>query len=280
MSIRCISVLTLFVLVMVSPGECQTNGDPVIQANREVGVSFEPSSIAYREYVGGAVQDSEHGWIPGFGVNASLMGDALGVKNVLAEVAYDFNTGSSDHRSKSLTGGNPLNYEAPFRSQDVLFGTGKGFLPMSKLLLTPELDFEYREWLRKLPEALLAIREDYKFWAPGAALSASYDPVHALVLRVRVGAGYTISPTVATIGNPTGQVPNLTFKLGNRPVWRAAVGADDAITHNLHAFAGVDYSHFGFGNSAVAHFGHGGMEYEPSSVTDLTKVRVGLAWSF
>jgi hypothetical protein len=279
-SLRCISALLLFLFTMVSSSECQTIEDSVIQVNREIGLSFEPSSIAYREYVDGAVQDSEHGWIAGFGVNESIMVDALGVKDVLLEATYDFNTGSSDHRSKSLTGGNPLSYSAPFKSNDVWVGIGKGFLPMSKLVLTPESGFEYREWLRKLPLALLAIRENYTFWAPGAALSANYELVHALVLKARVGADYTISPTLNTIGNPAGQVPNLAFELGNRPVWRAEVGADAAITHSVHAFANVDYSHFGFGKSAVAHFGLGGSEYEPNSVTDLTKVRVGMAWSF
>jgi len=277
---RRIAVTFLFLLAISLPTRCQTNEIPLLQANREIGASFEPSSIAYREYVGGAVQDSEHGWIPGFGIKASLMRNMLGLKQFLIEATYDFNTGSSDHRSKSLDGGNPLNYQSPFRSQDVFLGIGKGFLPASRLILTPEIGFEYREWLRKLPEALLAIQENYTFWAPGAALSATYDPLDRLILTARAGVGYTVSPTNDTIGNPAGQVPNLDLGLGNGPVWRAKLGLDSPITRGLHAFADVDYSHFEFGQSAVAHYGQSGAEYEPKSVTDLTKVHVGLAWSF
>jgi hypothetical protein len=270
----------VFLVTAVFPAVCQTNEPPVISANREIGVSFEPSLIAYREYVGGGVQDSEHGWIPGVGVNASLIRDTLGIKNFLLNVSYDFNTGSSNHRSKSLTGGSPLAYAAPFRSNDISFGIGKGFLPTSRLLVAPQVGFEYREWLRKLPEALLAIRENYTFWAPGAALNVNYNALHVLVLKARVGAEYTVSPTNATIGNPARQVPNLTLALGNRPVWQAELGADWAITSSVHAFADVAYSHFGFGRSATTSFGNGGTESEPSSVTDLARVHLGLAWSF
>jgi hypothetical protein len=270
----------LLLVTLVFPAVSQTNELPVISANREIGVSFEPSLIAYREYVGGAIQDSEHGWIPGVGLKASIIRNSLGITNLLLNVSYDFNSGSSNHHSKSLTGGSSLSYDAPFRSNDISFGIGKGFLPTSRFLVAPQVGFEYREWLRKLPEALLAIRENYTFWGPGAALNASYNALHGLVLKARVGAEYTISPTNATIGNPATHVPNLTLALGNRPVWQAELGVDGAITRSVHAFTDIAYSHFGFGKSAIARFGNGGTELEPASVTDLARVRVGLAWCF
>lgn len=272
--------LSILLIGPALPVAGQTKEYAVIQACREIGVSFEPSSIAYREYENGEEQDSEHGWIPGVGAKASLVQDRFKLTNLLFDVTYDFNDGSSDHRSKSLTGGSPLHYSAPFRSNDVSFWIGKGFLPTPKLFLTVEAQAEYREWLRQLPQALLAIREDYTFWAPGLALGASYNPLHHLVVKAKAGFGYTISPTNATIGNPTNQTPNLTLALGNRSVWRTTAGADWAITRRFHTFAEANYSHFIFGRSATEHFGDGGSELEPSSVTDLTKVNMGLAWSF
>jgi hypothetical protein len=69
--------------------------------------------------------------------------------------------------------------------------------------------------------------------------------------------------------------------LGTRNVWQAALGTDYAISRRIHAFAAIDYSHFGFGKSA---FESGGpiepQQYEPNSVSDLAKVNVGLAWSY
>jgi hypothetical protein len=164
-----------------------------------------------------------------------------------------------------------------------LFWAGKGFLPTPKLLLTAEAESEYREWLRQLPKAELAIREDYTFWAPGAALGASYNPVSSLVIKGKAGFEYTVSPANATVGNPNGQVPapNVTLALGNHPLWQAEGGADWAITRAIHTYADAAYSRFGFGRSADFYYDNGNKsEYEPSSVTHLTKLQLGLAWSF
>jgi hypothetical protein len=278
---RYISISLLFLVGMVSPVACQTKDYAVIQANKEIGVSFRPSYIAYDEYSNGTVQDSEHGWIPGVGAKATAVVNALKVTNLLLGLTYDFNNGASNHWSQSLNGGSPLSYSAPFRSNDVLFWVGKGFLPIRKLLLMAEAESEYREWFRQLPEAGLAIRENYTFWAPGAAVGCTYNPMSYLVIKGKAGFGYTVSPVNATVGNPNGQVPNITLALGDRPLWQTEGGADWGITRAVHAYADVTYSWFAFGRSANSYYDNGKKyEYEPSSVTHLTKVAVGLAWSF
>lgn len=261
---------------------CQNREFAVVQANNELGISYRPTYIAYDEYSDGAVLDSEHGWISGAGAKATGVFDALKIKDLMLGATYDVNDGASHHWSQSLNGGNPLSYSAPFRSYDVVFWLGKGFLISRKLLLTTEAEAEYREWLRQLPEAKYAIREKYTFWAPGAGLSASYNPSSSLVIKGKVGFEYTVSPTNATVGNPNGQpqVPNVTFALGSHPLWQAEGGADWPISRAIHVFADGAYSRFGFGRSANFHYDSGQSEYEPSSVTHLTKADLGLAWSF
>ena len=217
------------------PIACQTKECAVIQANREIGVSFRPSYIAYDEYSDDAVLDSEHGWISGVGAKATAVVNTRKMTNLLFGVTYDFNTGDSNHWSQSLTGGSPLNYPAPFRGNDLSFFVGKGFLPTRKLLWEVEAESEYREWLRQLPKALLAIREDYTFWAPGVAIGVSYCPLSSLVVKGKAGAEYTVSPANSTVGNPTGTVPvpNYTFALGDRLLWQAEGGVDWAITRGI-----------------------------------------------
>jgi hypothetical protein len=92
------------------PAACQNRESAVVQANEEIGVSFRPSYIAYDEYSHGAVQDSEHGWIPDVGAKATGVVNALKVTNLLLGVTYDFNNGASNHWSLSLNGGSPLSY--------------------------------------------------------------------------------------------------------------------------------------------------------------------------
>jgi hypothetical protein len=60
-------------------------------------------------------------------------------------------------------------------------------------------------------------------------------------------------------------------------VW-VTVGAP--FTRGFHTIAEANYAHFIFGRSANVPYGNGHYEFEPSSVTDLTKVNVGLAWWF
>lgn len=255
----------------------QSKGSTIIHTNREIGISFEPSQIAYREFnTDGTVQDSEHGWISGVEVKASLLRDTRKISNLLSDASYDFNEGSSKHWSEPQTGTGILQYSAPFESNDVLFGIGKGCIANSKFFLAPEIEAEYREWLRKLAKAKYAVQENYTFWAPGVAVNAGYSPFRLWVMKARLGYQYEVAPTNATIGNPVNQTPNWIYSLGHRPVWQADLGLDWDANGSMHVTAGIDYSHFGFGRSPVKPDN----TVEPNSVTDLAKVNAGLAWSF
>jgi hypothetical protein len=257
----------------------------VIQSNREIGVSFSPSYIAYNEYSGGGVLDSEHGLISGIGVKATGVFNALKLTNLLLGATYDFNDGASSHCCLSLTtnGGISLNYAAPFRSNDLSFWLGKGFMLTPKLLVTAEPEAEYREWLRLLPAGTYDTREDYTFWAPGFAVGAGFNPVSSLVIRGKAGFEYTVSPANAGGGNPNAAVPVPPVDMILRPhsLWQFQGGEDWAITRALHTYADAGYSRFGFGASVNYFYGNPVMSHhEPSSVSNLTRVDVGLAWSF
>jgi len=255
---------------------CQDKVSPIIEATKEIGVSFSPSLIAYREYnASGTELDSEHGWISGGEVKAGVPFQLCGA-GLLSEAIYQYDDGSSKHFSPA-TG----EYPAALISNDMFVGIGPTFTPTPRFSWTPEADVEYREWHRGIPKAKYEVIEHYTFWAPGGGVRASYNPVGRLVVTVRAGLAHTVFPKNAGIGNPVGAVPNVTFSLGTRNVWQANFGADYPIFQRLHAFAGIDYSHFGFG---VSEFESGGPVYtpqqEPNSVTDLAKVNVGFAWFY
>jgi opacity protein-like surface antigen len=260
---------------------CQSKSDAIPQANREVGVSFSPSLIAYRELnTDGTVQDSEHGWISGGGFKASAPFEALG-NQWLAESTYQYDDGASKHWSESSGSSVIRRYPAAFISDDIFVGIGPSFSLASRFSLTLEADAEYREWHRGLPQAQYEVIEHYTFWAPGGSVRAAYNPVSRLVVVARGGLAHTIFPTNAGIGNPAHEVPNTFFALGARNAWQAGLGTDYAISRRIHAFAAIDYSHFGFGESASESGGPIEPEqHEPTSVTDLAKVNVGFAWSY
>lgn len=140
---RVLFVLPLCLPISCISSPCQDTNSAIVRANREVGISFAPSLIAYREYTnsGSGTQDSEHGWISGVGVNASVPFH-LGL-NWLTEGSYEYNDGSSKHWSLNGNGPQSIQYRAPFRSNDAFIGIGPTFIPTSRFSLTPEGEVEY-----------------------------------------------------------------------------------------------------------------------------------------
>jgi hypothetical protein len=272
MSRQCLLVLGCWALGSAIAAQCQDARPPIIESNREIGISFSPSLIAYRECASNGMElDSEHGWIAGAGAKAGFPFRVFGT-NWLSEATYQYNNGSSKH--SGLNGGGPtvLQYPAHFNSNDVFAGIGPTFNPVPRLSLTPEADVEYRQWKRGLPQAEYEVVENYTFWAPGGGVKAAYNPVGHLVLTGRAGLAHTVFPKNAGIGNASGQVPDVTFSLGTRNVWQTGLGTDYPIGHRIHAFAGIDYSHFGFGFSESESGGpRHPSQREPTSVTDLAK---------
>jgi hypothetical protein len=276
-----LAIAVFCLIASVISADCQDRKGPIVQANREIGVSFAPSIIAYREYGNnGTEQDSEHGWIAGVGARAAILFPVFG-RDWLSETTYQYDDGTSKHWSLSGTGSGTLQYQAPFRSNDWFVAVGPTFTPTLRLSWMLEADTRYRQWRRGLPKAEYEIVENYTFWAPGAGVMANYNPVGRLVLRARGGLAHTVFPTNAGIGNPATQVPDVTFSLGTRNIWQADLGTDYPISHGIQASAGIGYSHFGFGKSNSEPGGpEHGPQYEPNSITDLAKINVGVAWAF
>jgi len=267
--------LFLALLALSLSAERQDKSPTIMAVNREMGVSFSPSVIGYGEYVP-AWLNSEHGWVIGGGFKASAPFEALRTR-WLAEATYEYNDGTTKHTMPNIA---PT--VAAFITNDMFVGVGPTFTPTSRLSATPEAYAEYREWHRGLPFNVLDLIEHYTFWAPGIGVRGAYNPSGGLVLTARGGFAYTVSPMMSGSGDLTTQVPPHTFSLDQHDVWRAGLGADYAVRRRIHAFGGINYSHFGFGKSTGASAGPiiGGQHHEPNSVTDLGKVNVGIAWSY
>lgn len=155
----CVLVCCMLGSAIVVP--CQDKRSAVAETNREIGVSFSPSLIAYREYAANRTElDSEHGWIAGVGVKAGVPFQMFG-SNWLSEATYQYNNGSSKHSGLDGGGHAILQYPAPFKSNDVFVCIGPSFTPTPRLSLTPEADVEYRQWRRGLPQAEYEIIENY-----------------------------------------------------------------------------------------------------------------------
>jgi hypothetical protein len=174
---------------------CQDTSPAITAVNREIGVSFSPSLIAYGEYDPNWL-DGEHGWVNGGGFKTSVPFETLKTQ-WLAEATYQYDDGTSNHTSTTTTP-----YAAGFITNDIFFGIGPTFAPTSLFSLTPETYAEYREWHRGLPHNELDFIEHYTFWAPGVGVRAAYDPVGHFVVTARGGVAYSLFPRWLEAGMP------------------------------------------------------------------------------
>ncbi|HTV54320.1 MAG TPA: hypothetical protein VMI06_05340 [Terriglobia bacterium] len=267
------SILAL--LAVCVSAECQDKNPAITAVNREVGLYFSSTHIAYAEYLP-AWFNSEHGWDTGGGFKASAPFRTLRT-DWLTEASYEYNDGTTKH-----TQPNTLPVVSAFVTNDMLVGVGPTFAPAARFSLTPVADAEYREWHRGLPGSHLDLIEHYTFWAPGVRVRVAYNPRDRVVLTGQSGFAYTVFPTMAGSGDASYQVPAHVFSLEPHDVWRAGLGVDYAMGRRVHAFGGIEYSRFGFGASADTYYGPGLKlnHHEPNSVTDLGRLNLGIAWSY
>jgi hypothetical protein len=269
------SALVLALLAIPLSASGQEKSPTITAVNREVGIYFSSSYIAYAEYLP-AWFNSEHGWVAGGGLRASAPLKTLKT-DWLTEASYEYNDGTTKHTQPNTS---PM--VSAFVTNDMFVGVGPTFTPASRFSVMPEADVEYREWHRGLPGNDLDLIEHYTFWAPGTGVRAAYNPLGRLVATARGGFAYTVFPTMAGSGDASKQVPPHVFSLEPHDMWQAGLGIDYAVSRRVHAFGGVEYSRFGFGASASAYAGPilNEQHHEPNSVTDLARVNLGIAWSY
>lgn len=262
-------------LVLSLPALCQEKSPTISAANREIGLSFSPSVIAYHEY-GPAALNAEHGWVAGGGFKAGGSFRALG-SEWLAEASYQYNDGTTKHTQPNRTPS-----VAGCVTNAVFIGLGPSFTPTPRFSWTPEAEAEYRKWHRGLPFNQLDLIENYTFWAAGAGVRGAYNPAGHLVVTARGSFAYTLYPAMSGSGDAAKEVPAHVFSLDQHNVWQTGLGMDYATGHRLHVFAGIDHSRFGFGASTSTYEGPvlKGQHHEPDSITHLTKLSVGIAWSY
>jgi opacity protein-like surface antigen len=270
---KCFCAAALFTLSLSAV--CQDESPAITAVNREIGISFSPSLIAYHEYMP-AVLNAEHGWVAGGGFKVAVPFKTLKT-HWMADATYEYNDGTSKH---TMPNASPM--VAAFITNDIFVGVGPTFTPTSRFSVTPEADTEYREWHRGLPFNELDYIEHYTFWAPGVGVRAAYNPIGRFVITTQGGFAYTVFPAMSGSGDAPKEVPPHVFSLDQHNVWQARLGMDYPVSQRIHAFAGIDYSRFGFGASAYTSEGPilKGQHHEPDSVTHLAKVNVGVAWSY
>ncbi len=252
--------------------------NPIVAANNEIGVAATGTLMNYQEHLP-SPSDIESGWMPGFAVKYSLMGDYFpSLPNLYFAVNYQFNSGDIAYHG-ALQNGTPLEGTDSATANWVLARLGMGFPLAQSWMFTPYIAGGYQNWDRNL-QGPHGYTEKYNAGLVGAGLMLQYAPTAQLVLSANaqglavIGGGMTPSGTLFQdwLG---------TASFGSSGQERISLDADYRLNSSWHVYGGLNFTHFNYTggalNSPLAQL----LGYmEPPSSTNLFGMELGVAYGF
>jgi hypothetical protein len=265
----------------------------ILDVNNQICVQFAATDFRYKETGDPAREtygklDTEAGWVPGVGVELALMRNWI-VTNLYFDARYTYLNGKTDYvgglqQPIVVMQGSGNDYGSVKQKNgavvnDLDFRIGKGFEVQSNLMVTPYLGVGYHDWDRKVNGG-----EEYTNGYVGGGLLVQWAPVAGAVLsahgmagttfgsHIDVGAGYGIDGAVMASRNDGA----FSAPLGDSMIWKAGLSGDYALTRNIHLNAGVEWTTFRYGESALYNVDW----FEPDSFTLNTTVKAGIGYSF
>ncbi len=254
--------------------------NPIVSANNEVGIAAVGTLMNYQEHITPGPSDIESGWMPGFEVKYSLMGNYFSSlpSNMYFAVHYQFNSGDISYQG-AVQKQNKLK---PYDGTDsattnrVIARVGKGFQLSNSMMLTTYIAGGYQDWNRHTLGPY-GYTEDYSSGLIGAGAMFQYAATRRLVLTVNaeglamVGGGMTAHIDVLP-GVPAGSA-----SFGTSGQEKIAADVDYRISGLWHLYGGLNYTHFNYTGGLLTS-GLGG--FEPSSSTNLFSMDAGIGYQF
>jgi hypothetical protein len=241
----------------------------IVESNNQISVQYQSIHFDYAETQAGVLLDTEKGWVPGVGVSVTVMQNWM-IDNLYFNGSFAWYRGHTDYVG-SLIGGvfGSVRQENGAIVRDFDFRLGKGFAVHRDFMVTPFFGIGSHDWDRKVNNG-----EDYTHGYWGAGLLLQWSPMSRLVVSADGLIGKTFDPNVFVHAIP-GFVPDTSLDLGDSRLYKLGLSADYAITRNIHANAGIEYTNFHYGQSPVVN----GI-LEPDSKTENVTFKVGLGYAW
>ena len=263
-------------LKALPPAPVVACSNDIIRSNSQISVDVVGTNLNYLERdLLGVPLDSEKGWIPGVQVTGSWMGCLGAFTNIYVMARGTYVDGHTDY----WAGGGPVTSNVDgARIWNGDFRLGKGFDVAGNWMLTPYIGGGLQQWDRDLSNSKgpSGYHEAYKHDYVGVGLLVQVAAAPGLVISGNGLVGSTFDPRMTGTPNGGFPFPPWTFGLGTSVIYMAGLQADYAITQNLHANVGADFTHYDYGRSAVNPFGF----LEPASRSSIWTIKAGLGWAF
>ncbi len=253
--------------------------NPLLAVNNEAGLAATGTLMNYQEHITPGPSDIESGWLPGFSVKYSLMGDYFpSLPNLYFAVNYQFTGGNIAYHG-ALQDGSPLRGTDSVTTNWVLARLGMGLPLAQSWMFTPYVAGGYQNWNRDL-QGPHGYTEKYSAGLAGAGLMLQYAPTARIVLSANAQGLAVFGGGMTPSGNAfQDNLGNANFGASGQE--RLAFDIDYRISGPWHLYGGVDFTHFNYTggalNSPLAQL----LQYsEPSSSTNLFGMNLGVAYGF
>ncbi len=259
----------------------------ITASNNQIGYQSISTNVNYTETggkfgVAAGTLDTETGPVPGRAFYFSSMTNVLLGKDYF-NATYDQSIGSTKYIGANLN--LPNGPAGPYGSvvstsgatiTNYSFRYGKGLDLRGAYMLTPYVEFGAHRW-----ERAVNYGETYSNAYYGFGLLNQYVVSNHLVLSIDAMAGHTNGLAITVTSSPPGvplasQVTGFSAALGDSELYKVGVSLDYTLAQRIHVNAGLDYTAFNYGVTALQ---SGGL-FEPDSQTDYTTLKFGLGWGF
>jgi hypothetical protein len=284
--------LTFMALGFAAAAESQTtmgqSGDSaIVRANNEVGAGATGTLMNYQEHINPGPSDIESGWMPGFDVKYSVMGDYFSSlpRNLYFAVHYQYASGGIAYHGaiQRLAGSIPADSTDNATTNRVVARLGEGFSLAPDMMLTPYLAGGYQDWSRNIAATSQAPEsgEFYSTGLVGAGALFQYAPTTRLVLGADAEAFATVGGGMTPTTYPGNLLGSAGF--GTSGEERIALNADYRVIGSWHLYGGLNLTHFNYTGGALGTAQIRGLTLtgrEPSSSTNLFGMDLGVAYAF
>jgi hypothetical protein len=268
------ATVAAFCALALFPASAKADIDTIRGSNTTVWGSVGAALENYKEPLT-PIPDSQHAWLPSLDAGIGYMGNLRNISNVYLAAEGSVSLGG-DHYNGADYDSKTGKYDIPAQMNTHAIITeidgkiGKGYAIGNCLMATPYLDLGFRTWDRNLGNG---DSEDYRnFEALGGAL-LQFSPTSSLVISAYGAAGETFGAHMDT--------DNTNFSLGSMGIYKLGGKINYGLTPRFDIFTSLDFEHFRYANSPVEYDAvQNGYYIEPSSFTDNTAVRIGVAYHF
>lgn len=247
-------------------------GNPAIAAvNRSASLAYIRTSMYYVEpdegqFLNTGYFSEEKGGLNGGRIAFSYMGS----NGFYLKAAFTRSTGMLDLHT--FVGTTPTSAQSLAMTKELDLKVGKGFASGAEWMFTPYLSGGRRYWKRELlPGTPNGFDETFDFHYLGVGNMIQYSPWASWVFTADGMIAKTVKPTINV---PVAGLDHAV--LGSAPLVTLRLEADYQAAARLHLFAGLEYTDFSFGQTAVQSSGF----LETGSRTQLRSFEAGLRYSF